>query len=185
MSSETPSSAPTPGAGQAGGSHLGETLVGLGIVAVGIGLGIGAKAVSSEAGYGGVGPNFVPWLVSIMLTLCGVVITWQARTGGFRDLSEGAETTVQPYWLGFMWVSAGLLLNAALLNKLGFALGCTLCYTLAVHGLRKADRQAKASAPRTWVTDVLTGLTISLPVYWFFTKFLDINLPGLTGTGWI
>ena len=81
MSSETPSSAPMPGAGQAGGSHLGETLVGLGIVAVGIGLGIGAKAVSSEAGYGGVGPNFVPWLVSIMLTLCGVVITWQARTG--------------------------------------------------------------------------------------------------------
>jgi putative tricarboxylic transport membrane protein len=31
----------------------------------------------------------------------------------------------------------------------------------------------------------LTGLLISAPVYWLFTKFLAINLPGLTTTGWI
>ena len=213
MTSETPTSAPSaggiePGPGTAGASsaadtsahlhphtsthasartqgHLGETLVGIGIVLAGIGLGIGAKGISSDAGYGGVGPNFVPWLVAVMLVLCGALITWQACTGGFRQLSEEAQAPAVPYWLGFVWVSAGLLLNAGLLPKLGFALGCTLCYTLAVHGLRKADGQAKASAPRTWVTDVLTGLAISLPVYWFFTKFLDINLPGLTGTGWL
>ena len=185
MTSETPTSAPSAGAPSSRSSHLGETLVGIGIIATGIGLGLGAKGISSDAGYGGVGPNFLPWLVAVMLVLCGAVITWQARTGGFHDLSDDAETPVPPYWLGFVWVSAGLLLNAGLLTKLGFALGCTLCYTLAVHGLRKADSQAKASAPRTWLTDVLTGLAISLPVYWFFTKFLDINLPGLTGTGWL
>jgi putative tricarboxylic transport membrane protein len=26
---------------------------------------------------------------------------------------------------------------------------------------------------------------LSAPVYWMFTKFLAINLPGLTNTGWI
>jgi putative tricarboxylic transport membrane protein len=26
---------------------------------------------------------------------------------------------------------------------------------------------------------------ISAPVFWMFTQFLAINLPGLTGTGWI
>ena len=33
--------------------------------------------------------------------------------------------------------------------------------------------------------DLGTGLAIALPVYWLFTKLLAINLPGLTGTGWI
>ena len=32
---------------------------------------------------------------------------------------------------------------------------------------------------------LLTGLAISAPVFWAFTQFLAINLPGLTGTGWL
>ncbi|PZQ73744.1 MAG: tripartite tricarboxylate transporter TctB, partial [Variovorax paradoxus] len=32
---------------------------------------------------------------------------------------------------------------------------------------------------------LLVGLAISAPVFWAFTKFLAINLPGLTATGWI
>jgi putative tricarboxylic transport membrane protein len=35
------------------------------------------------------------------------------------------------------------------------------------------------------VTDVVTGLLISAPVFWLFTKLLAINLPGVSGTGWI
>ena len=31
----------------------------------------------------------------------------------------------------------------------------------------------------------VTGLCISAPVFWIFTQFLAINLPGLTGTGWL
>src|SRR5699024_2118576 len=106
------------------------------------------------------------------------------RTGGFRDLDEpsGAATS---YWSGFAWVSAGLLLNAALITTIGFILSCTLCYLLAVQGLRRAAGQSAASAPGTWAIDLLTGLLISAPVFWLFTKFLAINLPGLTATGWI
>ncbi len=29
------------------------------------------------------------------------------------------------------------------------------------------------------------GLAIAAPVYWAFTQFLAINLPGLTSTGWL
>ncbi|HSH88520.1 MAG TPA: tripartite tricarboxylate transporter TctB family protein, partial [Ramlibacter sp.] len=32
---------------------------------------------------------------------------------------------------------------------------------------------------------LFTGVCISAPVYWTFTKFLAINLPGLTSTGWL
>ena len=161
-----------------------QTLVGAGVLLTGLALGFGAIGISSEAGYGGVGPNFLPWLVSGVLTLCGAWILWEARTGGFRELDapSGAE---HAYWPGFVWVSAGLLLNAALITTLGFILSCTLCYLLAVQGLRRANGQAAVNAPRTWMTDIVTGFLISAPVFWVFTKFLAINLPGLTGTGWL
>jgi putative tricarboxylic transport membrane protein len=161
-----------------------QTLVGAGVLLTGLALAFGAISISSEAGYGGVGPNFLPWLVSVGLTVCGAWIIWEARSGGFRELDPPSGAT-QAYWPGFVWVSAGLLLNAALITTIGFILSCTLCYLLAVQGLRRASGQAGVNAPRTWVTDFVVGLLISAPVFWMFTKFLAINLPGLTNTGWI
>ena len=161
-----------------------QTLVGAGVLLTGLALAFGAISISSEAGYGGVGPNFLPWLVSVGLTVCGAWIIWEARNGGFRELDppSGAD---RANWPGLVWVSAGLLLNAALITTIGFILSCTLCYLLAVQGLRRASGQAGVNTPRTWVTDFVVGLLISAPVFWMFTKFLAINLPGLTSTGWI
>lgn len=161
-----------------------QTLVGLGVLFTGLGLAAGAIGISSEAGYGGVGPNFFPWLSACVLTLCGAWIVWEARTGGFREMDE-APGAASGHWSAFVWVSAGLLLNAALITVIGFIAGCSLCYVLAVQGLRRANGQAAASAPRTWLTDFVTGLLIAAPVYWLFTQFLAINLPGLTQTGWL
>ncbi len=160
-----------------------QTLVGLGVLLTGLALAFGAISISSTAGYGGVGPNFLPWLVSVVLTLCGVLIIREARTGGFRAL-ETPSGAARAYWPGFVWVSAGLLLNAALITTIGFILSCALCYLLAVQGLRRAAGQP-SGAPRTWAVDLVSGLLIAGPVYWTFTQFLAINLPGLTATGWI
>ena len=160
-----------------------QTLVALGVLLTGLALAWGATGISSDAGYGGVGPNFLPWLCAIALTLCGGWLLWEARTGGFRGM--GDDEADRPYWGGFVWVSAGLLLNAALITTLGFILGCTLCYVLAVQGLRRAAGQAVANRPRTWLVDAVTGVLIAAPVFWMFTQFLAINLPGLTSTGWI
>ena len=33
--------------------------------------------------------------------------------------------------------------------------------------------------------DAATGFLIAAPAFWLFTKVLAINLPGLTGTGWL
>lgn len=52
---------------------------------------------------------------------------------------------------------------------------------LAVQGLKRAYGKPHD----TWITDVLTGVAIAAPVYWLFTQFLAINLPGLTTTGWL
>ena len=161
-----------------------QTLVGIGVLVVGLALGFGAIGISSDAGYGGVGPNFLPWLVSAVLTVCGIWVVWEARSGGFREMDEPTGAS-HSYWAGFVWVSAGLLLNAALITSIGFILSCTLCYLLAVQGLRRANGQAAANAPKTWGVDIFTGLCISAPVFWMFTQFLAINLPGLTASGWI
>jgi len=161
-----------------------QTLVGVGVLLTGLGLAAGAIGISSEAGYGGVGPNFLPWLVSVVLTLCGAWIIWESRTGGFREMDAPADA-VGAYWPGFVWVTAGLLLNAALITTLGFILSCTLCYLLAVQGLRRAAGQPQVNSPRAWIVDAVTGLLIAAPVFWMFTQFLAINLPGLTSTGWL
>ena len=161
-----------------------QTLVGAGVFLTGLALAFGAIDISSEAGYGGVGPNFLPWLVSVALTVCGGWIVWEARSGGFREM-DAPSGAVDSYWAGFVWVSAGLLLNAALITSIGFILSCTLCYLLAVQGLRRASGQAGVNAPRTWLIDLMTGLLIAASVFWTFTQFLAINLPGLTGTGWL
>ena len=160
-----------------------QTVVAVGVLLTAAALALGAIDIPSNAGYSGVGPNFLPWLVAGVLALCGGVLLWEARSGGFRAMEEpnGAARADKP---AFVWVSAGLLLNAALITTVGFILSCTLCYALAVQGLRRAAGQDAGTA-RTWAVDGVPGVLISAPVYWTFTQFLAINLPGLTQTGWL
>ena len=156
--------------------------VGALVALTGLGLAGGALSSPGEAGYGGVGPNFLPWVVAVVLLACGVLILREAFTGGFRDM-EPPSGAGRAWWPGLVWVSAGLLANAALITTIGFILSCTLCYLLAVQGLRRAQGQAPGA--RSIVVDAITGALISAPVFWAFTQFLAINLPGLTNTGWI
>jgi putative tricarboxylic transport membrane protein len=160
-----------------------QALVGAGVVVVALALAWGATAISSEAGYAGVGPNFLPWAMSVALLACGVWLVWEAFTGGFRELDEpsGAE---HGDWAALAWISAGLLANAATITRIGFVLSCALCFALAVRGLRASEGRPAGGVRQTLV-DAATGIAISAPVYWLFTKLLNINLPGLSGTGWL
>lgn len=159
-----------------------QTWLGAGTLVIGGLLLAGALQLPSDAGYAGVGPNFLPEVVSVMLTLCGLWMLWEVKTGGFRNMEtpSGAE---RGDWPGFVWVSAGILANAALITTVGFILSCTLCYVLAVRGFKWAEGRRGVHV-RAVAMDVLTGLCIASPVYWMFTQLLAISLPGLTSTGW-
>jgi putative tricarboxylic transport membrane protein len=160
-----------------------QTALALGVLLLALGLAVGAWDIPSEAGYAGVGPDFLPWVVSVALLLCGCFLLWEARSGGFRDL-DAADDEPPPYWLGFVWMSAGLLVNGALITTIGFILSCTLCFVLAARGVRMSQGQPAGGA-RSWLLDAVVGVLIATPVYWMFTKFLAINLPGLTQSGWL
>jgi putative tricarboxylic transport membrane protein len=172
---------PKPGATDAARLH--QTLVGIGALLVGAVLAYGATSISSDAGYAGVGPNFLPWVVSIVLLVCGAMLLWEARSGGFRQLDE-ASGAPSGDWVAMAWVAGGVLANAALLTTLGFVLSCTLCYMLAVRGLRVSEGKGGGGVRRI-VLDFVTGFLIAGPAFWLFTKLLAINLPGLTSTGWL
>jgi putative tricarboxylic transport membrane protein len=160
-----------------------QTAVALGVLATGALLAFGALTIPSDAGYAGVGPNFLPWVVASLLLLCGGFLIWEANSGGFRQMDDldGAE---HGHWPGFVWVSAGILANAALITTLGFILSCALCFVLAVRGFKSAEGRLDMSL-RAWLTDAAIGMAIAAPVFWMFTQALAISLPGLTNSGWL
>lgn len=164
-------------------STLYETLIGVGALVIAGVMAFGARNIPSASGYAGVGPNFLPWVVAIVLAICGAWLIWEARSGGFREMEEPSGAA-QGDWRSLAWVSAGVLLNAALITTIGFILSCALCFVLAVRGLRASEGRPAGDLRQT-VVDLVTGLLISAPVFWLFTKVLAINLPGLTGSGWL
>lgn len=142
----------------------------------------GAIHVDGDAGYGGVGPNFLPWLCAAALAVCGALLVWEAVTGGFRHAGDPGGRA-QARWMCFVWVASGLLANALLIEKIGFVLSCALCYFLAVQGLRRAAHENINA--RILIIDLAWGFIISAPTYWMFSRLLDINLPHILNTGWL
>ena len=159
-----------------------QSLVAIGVLLMALGLAVGAYHIPADAGYAGIGPNFLPWVVSLALLICGGYLLLAARRGGFRHMDDHSGD--HPDWVGFAWLSAGLLLNAALISHIGFIFSCALCFVLAARGLRLSQGQASTGWSSVGA-DAATGLLIASPVFWAFTKFLGINLPSLTQTGWL
>lgn len=170
-------------AGAAPGARWPQRLLALGVLAVAAVLAFGATGIAGDAGYAGIGPNVLPWVVAATLTVCGAMLLGEALAGGFASLPVPSGA-VRGDWRAFAWMAGGILANALLIERIGFVLACALCFALAVRGLRLGEGRAGGGALRS-VLDAATGLAIALPVFWMFTKGLGVNLPGLTGTGWL
>ncbi|MGM9428772.1 tripartite tricarboxylate transporter TctB family protein [Hydrogenophaga sp. MI9] len=161
----------------------GQLAMGVAAIVLSAVLAYGAANIPSDAGYAGVGPDFLPWIVSAVMAICGVMLIWEVRTGGYRNMEEPSGAA-RGDWHALAWVAAGILGNAALITTIGFILSCALCYLLAVRGLRISEGKPGGDTMQL-VRDAVVGMLISAPTYWLFTKFLAVNLPGLTSGGWI
>ena len=160
-----------------------QTWIGAAVLLLGALMAFGAIGISSAAGYAGVGPNFLPWVVAVVLVVCGGLLIFEARSGGYRAM-EAPSGAGKGDWKPFAWVAAGIVANAALITTIGFILSCTLCFMLAVRGLRASEGKPQRGV-RGAAVDAFTGFLIAAPAFWLFTKLLAINLPGLTTTGWL
>jgi putative tricarboxylic transport membrane protein len=163
-----------------------QALAGLGVAGLGGLLAWGALDIPSDAGYAGVGPNFLPWVVATALMVCGGLLTLQALRGGWQQV-EPPSGAAQGDWRALAWVAAGIVVNASLITRVGFIPACALCYVLAVRGLRLAEGKAAlgSAALNQAAVDLLVGAAIAAPVFWIFTKLLNISLPGLSASGWL
>ena len=162
---------------------LHQTLIGAGALAIGVAMAWGASQIPSTAGYSGVGPNFLPWVVSLALIVCGVWLVVEARSGGWRAMEEPSGAA-HGDWAALAWVVAGIVAVAALITTIGFILACTLCFMLTVRGLRIAEGKPHGGAKGV-VIDFVTGFLVAAPAFWLFTLVLGINLPNITSTGWL
>lgn len=160
-----------------------QLLVGVGILVVSAVMAVGAMFIPSTAGYQGVGPNFLPWLVAGVLAICGALLCWHATHGGYRDV-EAPSGADRGDWKAIAWVSAGVLSIAALITTIGFAVSCAIGFMLAVRGLRGAEGKPAGDVKQTLI-DAAVGLAIAAPVFWLFRKLLGLSLPALTASGWI
>jgi putative tricarboxylic transport membrane protein len=143
-----------------------------------LGLGIGVAAVTatlpSEGGYAGIGPSFMPGLVGAGLILTGLWLALEAFTGGWRNAPpDDAAARGEHAFDGaaFAWVSAGLAAHMALIGFAGFVIAGTVLFAFVARGFGSVR----------YVRNAAYGLALSLAIFLFFVKLLNVNLPA----GWL
>jgi putative tricarboxylic transport membrane protein len=151
-----------------------ELILSLGVLALGIVATIVAFRLPEGGGYARIGPNFMPKVVSAGLIILGLWLLGEVFTGGWRestpdDPAERGEHAFIPS--AFLWVTAGLFAQMALIQYAGFVLAGMVMFACVTRGFGSTRI----------VRDLVIGLVLGLLVFLFFVKFLNVGLPA----GWL
>ena len=151
-----------------------EIALSVGVLALGLGVAGITATLPSEGGYAGIGPNFIPGVVGAGIVLLGVWLSFEAFTGGWRcaapdDASARGEHDFNAGAFG--WVTAGLFAHMALIGWAGFVIAGVALFACIARGF----------GSRRLARDLAFGLVLSLGVFLFFVKLLNVNLPA----GWL
>ena len=145
-----------------------EIALSLGVVALGVAVAGVTATLPSEGGYAGIGPNFIPAVVAAGITLLGIWLSIEAFTGGWRKRAEPVEV-FEP--APFLWITGGLFVHMLLIGWAGFVVAGTALFACVARGF----------GSRRWARNVAIGLALSLGIFLFFVKLLNVNLPA----GWL
>jgi putative tricarboxylic transport membrane protein len=153
---------------RSGGSSGAEVALSAGVLALGAGAAAVTATLPAEGGYAGIGPNFMPGLVSAGLVAIGAWLLYEALTGGWR--SRGAEKE-RFQRAPFFWVSAGLFAHVALIGWAGFVIAGAALFVFVARGFGSTR----------FLRDLAIGVALALAIFVFFTEVLNVNLPA----GWM
>jgi putative tricarboxylic transport membrane protein len=151
-----------------------EIALSIGVLALGIGVAAVTATLSSEGGYAGIGPNFMPGVVGAGIILLGLWLAFEAFTGGWRNAPPDAPAARGEHAFdaaAFGWISAGLFVHMVLIGWAGFVVAGTALFACVARGF----------GSRRWARDLAIGLVLALGVFFFFVKLLNVNLPA----GWL
>ena len=151
-----------------------EVALSLGVLALGAGVAAVTATLPSEGGYVGIGPNFIPAVVAGGIILLGLWLAFEAFTGGWRNAApDEAAARGEHAFSGaaFGWISAGLFVHMALIGWAGFVVAGVVLFACVARGF----------GSRRIARDLALGLALSVAIYAFFVKLLNVNLPA----GWL
>ena len=128
-----------------------ELVISLGVLLLGIVATVVAWRLPEAGGYARIGPNVVPRIVSAALILLGIWLLAEVFTGGFRarvpdDPTERGEHAF--IWSAFAWVSAGLIVQMALVHTAGFVIAAAALFACVARV--SAARAGCAIWPSGW-----------------------------------
>ncbi|MDF9773842.1 tripartite tricarboxylate transporter TctB family protein [Pseudomonas baetica] len=147
--------------------------VGIGLIAISVVLVMGAYRFPPEMGFVILPAYVYPYVVAAFVGGVGLLLGYQAISGGFREL-ENDTATVPGGKTGATWVTAGLVGVAVLINLTGFVLAAGLLFACSARGF----------GSRHPVRDLAIGIALTLPIYWLFNAGLGVSLPPLINV-WI
>ena len=151
-----------------------EVALSLGVLALGLGVAGVTATLPSEGGYAGIGPNFIPGVVGAGIVVLGLWLSFEAFSGGWRNAApdDARERGEHPFnAAAFGWITAGLFAHMALIGWAGFIIAGVALFACVTRGFG-SNRVAR---------DLALGLLLSLGVFVFFVKLLNVNLPA----GWL
>jgi putative tricarboxylic transport membrane protein len=151
-----------------------ELILSLGVVALGVFASVVAFQLPDAGGYARVGPNVMPKVVAAGLVVLGLWLLGEVFTGGWRSPTpdDAVERGEHPFVAGaFLWVTAGLFAQMALIQRAGFVLAGMVMFACVARGF----------SSRNVARDLALGVVLALLVYLFFVRFLNVGLPA----GWL
>ncbi len=151
-----------------------EIALSLGVLALGLGVAGVTATLPSEGGYAGIGPNFIPGVVGAGILLLGGWLSFEAFTGGWRGAApdDARERGEHDFNAGaFGWITAGLFAHMALIGWAGFIIASVVLFACIARGF----------GSRRVARDLAFGLVLSVVIFVFFVKLLNVNLPA----GWL
>lgn len=143
------------------GSTLPHKLVAAGFILVGL-LAVWQTSIIPSVAYATVGPSIFPMMITIFILILGAALALSALRGGWAHDQDGTITELG----SLAYVGAGLVLNAVLINVIGFILSSTIMFALVARGF----------GSEKLLRDALVGFGLAFVSYIGFDRLLGYKI---------
>jgi putative tricarboxylic transport membrane protein len=144
-----------------------EKLVGGAVLLTALFFGVGLQFVDSQGGYAGLSPRFLATVVTIGLSICGLLIFF-LRDSVFAQSEDSATAiNVENRFKRLGILVIGLVAHLLLIGLLGFVIASGLLMSIVAY----------AYGSKRTLRNLLIGIAVALPIWALFTQVLGLNLP--------
>ncbi len=142
-------------------SRTPETAMALGVIALAGLVAFGTTQIP-EVAYVQVGPRIFGWIAAAGLGVMGALLLFTAVKGIWQREDPGEALD----WPALATIGAGLLINIAFIETVGFILTSTILFAAT----------ARAFGSRKWLRDLVIGFALTACAYVFFDKVLEYRI---------